>query len=294
MHLVHLFFELAYPFQIEVLFLVLRILLHCRYDAFIASKLCTTKVLFQFWEQIEDRRGHIRRIWGMGKDFESAFSRNSHGNLRRVSRRIVLQEQNASSQFSSPLSCNFQAQTPQFCCILCTIYRATLFNINKIMITPWPSQKTEAFTFPAEETLLNLFGGGEPGCFHCMLCIFDSASKWWTHVSSWVTTQSTKSPGSSSYRDRRYLEISSRDRFGSSVNILSRPWAYSRYLLELFALPKNLCPLRWLYFASLASCHIARLWTISTFSSVVASLGRPDLASSSMLSLPRLNSAAHF
>ena len=26
------------------------------------------KVRFQFWEQIEVKRGHIRRIWGMKKD----------------------------------------------------------------------------------------------------------------------------------------------------------------------------------------------------------------------------------
>ena len=80
MHLVPLF-ELAYPFQIEVLFLVLQILVHCRYDAFIAPKLCFTKVIFQFWEQIEVRRGHIRRIWGMRKDFESAFSRSQSWQL---------------------------------------------------------------------------------------------------------------------------------------------------------------------------------------------------------------------
>ena len=80
-------FELVLPFQIKVLFLVLQILVHCCYDAFIASKLCSTKVGFQFWEQIEVRRGHIRRIWGMRKDFESAFSRSSHGNLRRVSKK---------------------------------------------------------------------------------------------------------------------------------------------------------------------------------------------------------------
>ena len=87
----------------------------------------------------------------MRKDFESAFSRSSQNNLRRVSRRLVMQEQNASSQFSPPLSCNFLAQTPQFCCIICTIYRATLF---KIISHDYPlSQKTEAITFPAEETL---------------------------------------------------------------------------------------------------------------------------------------------
>ena len=40
--------------------------------------------------------------------------------------------------------------------------------------------------------------------------------------------------------------------------------------------------------------HISRLCTISTYSSVVASLGRSDLSSSSIFFLPRLNSAAHF
>ena len=40
--------------------------------------------------------------------------------------------------------------------------------------------------------------------------------------------------------------------------------------------------------------HITRLCTISTFSSVVASLGRIDLSSSSMLSLPCLNSEPIF
>ena len=64
MHLVHLF-ELAYPFQIEVFFPgppPLPVLVHCLYDAFIASKLCSTRVGFQFWEQTVVRRGHIRRM----------------------------------------------------------------------------------------------------------------------------------------------------------------------------------------------------------------------------------------
>ena len=139
----------------EVLFLVLQILVHCCYDAF-ASKLCSTKVGFQFWEQIEVRRGHIRRIWGMRKDLESAFSRSSHGNLRRVSMHIVLQEQNSSGQFSSFLSCNFLAQAPKFCCIICIIYRATLLKIINYDYSL--SQKTEAITFPAEKALLNFLG----------------------------------------------------------------------------------------------------------------------------------------
>ena len=91
-------FELAYPFQIEVFFLVLHVLVHRLYDAFIASKLCSTKVGFQFWEQIGVRRGPYQENIGVRKDFESAFSHSSNGNLRPVSRRIVLQEQNTSSQ----------------------------------------------------------------------------------------------------------------------------------------------------------------------------------------------------
>jgi hypothetical protein len=37
---------------------------------------------------------------------------------------------------------------------------------------PYLSQKIEAMIFPADGTLLNFFGGGEPECFHCMLCYF--------------------------------------------------------------------------------------------------------------------------
>ena len=39
----------------------------------------------------------------MRKDFKSTFSHSSHGNLRRVGRGVVLQEQNTVSQFSLPL-----------------------------------------------------------------------------------------------------------------------------------------------------------------------------------------------
>ena len=44
---------------------------YCLYGAFIASIECTTKVGFQFWVQIEVRKSHIRRIWGIRKDFKS-------------------------------------------------------------------------------------------------------------------------------------------------------------------------------------------------------------------------------
>ena len=100
----------------------------------------------------------------MRKNFESAFSRSSHCNLRRVSSCIVLQEQNTSSQFSSPLSCNFLAQAPQFCCIICTIYSATLLKLIN-----HDYSLTEVITFPAEEALLNFLGrviqGASTACF---------------------------------------------------------------------------------------------------------------------------------
>ena len=74
-----------------------QVLVYCLYDAFIASILCTTKIGFQFWEQMEVRRSHIKRIWGMRKYFKSTFSCNSHGNLWQVARGVVLQEQNIAS-----------------------------------------------------------------------------------------------------------------------------------------------------------------------------------------------------
>ena len=78
-------------------FLVPKVLVHCLYDAFSASILCTTKMGFQFWKQIKDRSSHIRRLLGMRKDFKSMFSCSSHGNLWRVG--ILLQEQNIARQF---------------------------------------------------------------------------------------------------------------------------------------------------------------------------------------------------
>ena len=73
--------KLSYPFKIHVE----GIFLAPKYS-FTASM--TPSLLpycmgmgFQFWEQIEVRRSHIRRIWGMRKYFKSTFSRSSHNNL---------------------------------------------------------------------------------------------------------------------------------------------------------------------------------------------------------------------
>ena len=67
MHLAHLCLSFLNPFKIEGLFMVPLLLFYCLYDAFIASILCTMKMGFQFWEQIEVRRSHITRIWGWGR-----------------------------------------------------------------------------------------------------------------------------------------------------------------------------------------------------------------------------------
>ena len=116
---------------------------------------------FNFGNRKKVRRGHTRRIWergGVRKDFESAFSRSRHGNLRRVSKHIVLQEQNASNQFSS-LSCNFLAQALLFCCMICIIYRATLFKITNHDY-PLTIPKDRGHHLPCRRNSLKLLGWG--------------------------------------------------------------------------------------------------------------------------------------
>ena len=115
-------FELAYPFQIEVLFLVLQILVHCRYDAFIASKLCSTKIGFQFWEQIEVRRGHIRRLFGVGGEEGLRIRIQSQQTWQ-----LATCEQAHCPARAERLE-SISAQTPQLCYIICTIYRATIIS----------------------------------------------------------------------------------------------------------------------------------------------------------------------
>jgi hypothetical protein len=65
----------------------------------------------------------------MGKNFKAAVSFSSHRNLGCVSWRIVMQEQNALSQFAPPFTRDFLTQTSQFACIVRTVYGTTLFEI---------------------------------------------------------------------------------------------------------------------------------------------------------------------
>ena len=186
-------FELSYLFKIEGLFLVLPLLVYCIYGAFIASILCITKMVFQFWEQIEARRSHISRICGMRKDFKSIFSRSSHGSLWRVDRGVVLQEQNVASQFSSSLSFDFLEWPPPFACIICIVYRATL---------SWSAldyPKDWGYHLPCRMNPLTFLKRGWARVLSLfVLHFFTLDQSRWTHVSSWVTRRSIKSPGSSS------------------------------------------------------------------------------------------------
>ena len=77
----------------------------------------------------ESQKETYQENMGMRKDFKYKFSRISHGYLWHVCRGVVLQEQNTASQFSSPLSWDILALPSQFACIICIVYRATLFKI---------------------------------------------------------------------------------------------------------------------------------------------------------------------
>ena len=176
---------------------------------------------FQFWEQIEVTRSSIRKLWVMRNDFKSTFSRSSHGNLWRVDRGVVLQEQNTASQFSSPLSCDFPIRLHNMHCLSCNLAQ--------------DNQSWSPLDYPkrlrSEWTLLNFLGEGR---------------QW----------------------GRRYLDMSSRVLFWSSVNIRDT------HLLETFDIPKRsvriessvpkLRPIVLVSFAGLAFYHTypgcARHW----------------------------------
>jgi hypothetical protein len=66
---------------------------------------------------------------GESEEFKAAVSCSSHRDLGCVSWRIVMQEQNALSQFAPALKRNFWTQTSQFVCIVCTVYGKTLLKI---------------------------------------------------------------------------------------------------------------------------------------------------------------------
>ena len=125
----------------------------------------------------------------------------------------------------------------------------------------------DAITFPAECTLLCFLGWGEQVCFHCLLYIFYSGSKWWTYASSWVTTSSIKSRD---HLQSETGEISSRVLFWSWVNIRGT------YLAEAFDIPKMsiriYCTVPKPTPTSLAMLHRSRLMSWQACASVHSAL----------------------
>ena len=160
---------------------------------------------------------------------------------------------------------------------------------------PFVSQNTEAITFPADDTTLAFFGAGEFECFHCMDCLLVSGSKWWTQHSSWVRKCSTKRSGSASNLAKFSSDMTSLVSFWSGVK------SRGTHRAETFDMPSSLWRMfstrsremlitlaKWLMVNRLS--FITIWWMRSMFSWVVAVEGRPDLGSSSRLSLPLLNS----
>jgi hypothetical protein len=81
-----------------------------------------------------------------------------------VSWRIVVQEQNALSQFAHHFTRDFLTQTSQFVCIVRTVYGTTLRNmVNHDYPLSIKITFFEAITFLADGTLLNFFKGVSQG-----------------------------------------------------------------------------------------------------------------------------------
>ena len=143
-------------------------------------------------------------------------------------------------------------------------------------IQSWPPiDYPKRFTSPAEWDLLNFLGGGEPGCFRCLLCIFDSGSM----VNPCLIlgyNSLDKIARIVFIGDRRYLEISSRVFFWSTVNI------NVTHLAETSDIPKlsvrTDCTGPKLMPSSLAMLRRSRLQGVYDLgiSSVATSLGRLD------------------
>ena len=100
---------------------------------------------------------------------------------------------------------------------------------------PFASQKTEAITFPADDTTLAFFGGEEEGCFHRGDCRLVSRSKWWTQHSSWVWNRSRKFAGSASKSAKFTRDMTSLVCFWSGVK------SCGIHQAETFDIPSSLC-----------------------------------------------------
>jgi hypothetical protein len=74
-----------------------------------------------------------------------------------VSWRIVVQGQNALSEFAPSFTRDFWTQTSQFVCIVRTVYGTSLLKLGNHDY-PLTFLKIEAIIFPADGTLLDFFG----------------------------------------------------------------------------------------------------------------------------------------
>ena len=146
---------------------------------------------------------------------------------------------------------------------------------------------------------MNFFGDGELKCFHCLLWIFDSGSKWWTQVSSWITNLRWKFFGLAWNRIRIVLEMSTLSSLCCGISILKTHLADSSLILKISV--KIVCTESEQILMDLAIYLTVRClpsktiqWISSNCLSVVGVFRRPDWKSPSALSLPRLNSPTYF
>ena len=124
MHLAHLCQSFLIPSKYMAFSWFPKYFVYCLYDAFIASILCTTKMGFQFWEQIEVRRSHVRIMWGMER-----ISNQQSWQLVTCGQGSCPAKAEHRKSVSSRLSCNVLAYLPRFACIISTIYHATWLKI---------------------------------------------------------------------------------------------------------------------------------------------------------------------
>ena len=188
-------FKLSYPFKLERIlwspctWLLPLWRLHCFHTVYHKDGISVLRT-------DRSQSKYNRRILGMRKDFKSTFSRSSHGNLWQVGRSVILQIQSVKFgilQLSFP--CLFVATS------ICLQNMHRLSNDHAQDNQSWSPLdylKDWGYHHPCRMNTFQFLWGSELGCFHWFLCTFDSDSKWWIHVFSWVTTRSIKLLGSSS------------------------------------------------------------------------------------------------
>ena len=168
-------FELSNPFKIEGLFLVPQVLVYCLNDAFIASILCTTKMGFQFWEHIEVRRKEpYQEKIGDEEGFQIHIQSQQSCQLVTCEQGRCPARAEHRKSVVLPSFLRFPGVATSI--RLCNMHRLSCDLLKKInhdhpltkRLRPSSSLLNEPFCF---------LGRGEPGCFHCLLCIFDSGSK---------------------------------------------------------------------------------------------------------------------